>query len=384
MPDRPRRVKIAIATDWFAPRRGGIEAQLVQLAAGLAGRGHQVDVLTSTPGASDADGFGVRRIGRATIPGTQLALSPTIVRDLRRELERGYDVVHAHVSVVSPVGYAAAGVARSMGLPTVVTFHSVLRLKQHLLRAMDAVANLSSSAIVWTGVSQLVASQLRAALRGADVSVLPNGIDVGFWSTARTAPGRRGQPVTLVSAMRLHRKKRPRQLLSAFAAASSAFPVPALLRIVGDGPERAAMDRDIRALGLAHGPARAEMQGWLSPEALRAAYANSDGFVLASTRESFGIAALEAAVAGLPVIAMAESGSQEFLAHEGMHFLCRDDEHLAQTIARFVADPELRPRNRIDAGRLKRYDWAAVLSEHEATYGRAITRAAAAAPAVGA
>jgi glycosyltransferase involved in cell wall biosynthesis len=375
-------MKIAIATDWFAPRRGGIEAQLVQLAAGLAGCGHEIGVLTSTPGASAAHGYSVRRIGRTTFPGTQLALSPTMVGDLRRELERGYDVLHAHVSVVSPVGYAAAAVARTMGLPAVVTFHSVLRFKRHLLRAIDAVANLSGSPIVWTGVSQLVASQLRDALSGATVSVLPNGIDVGFWNAARTAQVRTRQPVTLVSAMRLHRKKRPRQLLSAFAAASSAFPVPALLRIVGDGPERAAMDRDIRALGLAHGPARAEMLGWLAPEALRAVYADSDGFVLASTRESFGIAALEAAVAGLPVIAMAESGSREFLADEATHFLCRDDEHLARTIARFVADPALRPRNRIDAARLKRYDWAAVLSEHEATYGRAIKRAAAAATAV--
>ena len=373
-------MRIAIATDWFAPRRGGIEAQLLQLAAGLAGRGHDVDVLTSTPGASDGQGFSVRRVGRTTIPGTQLALSPAIVGALRRELDRGYDVVHAHVSVVSPVGYAAAGVARSMGLPTVVTFHSVLRLKRHLLRATDAVANLSNSAIVWTGVSELVASQVRAALRGAQVSVLPNGIDFGFWSAARRqGTPRNGQPVTLVSAMRLHRKKRPRQLLSAFAAASSAFRVPALLRIVGDGPERAAMARDVRSLGLEHGQARVEMLGWLPPEALRSAYADGDGFVLASKRESFGIAVLEAAVAGLPVIAMAESGSHEFLAPEARHLLCRDDEDLALTLSRFISDPDLRSRDRGDSARLQRYDWSSVLSAHEATYDRAIKRAAGAA-----
>lgn len=375
-------MRIAIATDWFAPRRGGIEAQLLHLAAGLAGRGHHVDVLTSTPGATGGEGFSARRVGRTTIPGTQLALSPAIAGALRRELERGYDVVHAHVSVVSPVGYAAAGVARSMGLPTVVTFHSVLRLKRYLLRALNAVANLSSSSVVWTGVSDLVASQVRTALAGAHVSVLPNGIDLAFWSAARRDPAsRNGQPLTLVSAMRLHRKKRPRQLLSAFASASSAFPVPVLLRIIGDGPERAAMERDIRSLGIEHGPARAEMSGWLSPEALRAAYTDADGFVLASRRESFGIAALEAAAAGLPVIAMAESGSHEFLADESMNLLCADDEHLARTISRFIADPELRARDRGDPARLTRYDWPEVLSKHEAAYDRAIKRAAGAASA---
>lgn len=375
-------MKIAIATDWFAPRRGGIESQLFQLATGLEGRGHQVDVLTSTPGASDGVGFNVRRLAGTTIPGTQLAFLPTVFGAVHRELRRGYDVVHAHVSVVSPLGYAAAAVARSSRLPTVVTFHSILRHKRHLLRAVNAMVNLSGSSVVWTGVSELVASQVRETL-DAEVGVLPNGIDFGFWSAASGgSPPRTGEAVTLVSAMRLHRKKRPRRLLSAFKDAVSACAVPAVLRVVGDGPERPAMERDIRALGLNHGRARVEMPGWLSSEALRSLYATADGFVLASSRESFGIAALEAAVAGLPVIAMSAAGCREFLAKGSRNILCTDDSDLTDAITRFLADARLRSRDPNDSAWLKRYDWPSVLAEHEAAYGRAIRRAAVAAPAV--
>jgi glycosyltransferase involved in cell wall biosynthesis len=380
-------LKIALATDWFAPRRGGIEWQLLELAERLASRGHEVDVLTSTPGATNgaANGgaFHVRALDLFTLPTIGLALSPALFHALRKELRRGYDVVHAHVSVVSPVGYGAAVVARTLGLPAVVTFHSVLRHKRYLLRAVDAVARLSDSAVVWSGVSQLVARQVRAALHKAEVSVLPNGIDVAFWTSPRLARRRsETQATTLVSTMRLHRKKRPLQLLRAFAQAAARVRSPVRLLIVGDGPERAALDREIRDLGLMQGRARAELLGWLDREALRTLYAEADGFALASTRESFGIAALEARAMGLPVIAMRASGSNEFLAHGINALICDDDEELMQSIARFLEDAPLRARLAGGLVALERYDWNAVLLEHEATYHRATTRAAVAAGAV--
>jgi glycosyltransferase involved in cell wall biosynthesis len=376
-------LKIAIATDWFAPRRGGIEGQLVQLAERLASRGHEVDVLTSTPGAADGATFRVRALGLLTLPKIELAVSPALFHVLRRELRRGYDVVHAHVSVVSPVGYGAAAMARALELPAVVTFHSVLRHKRHLLRAVDAVARMSHSAVVWSGVSQLVAAQVRDALADAEVSVLPNGIDLAFWTSARVAPRRASMDATtLVSTMRLHRKKRPLQLLRSFAQAASRVNTSARLLIVGDGPAHGALAREIRDLGLLRGRARAQLLGWLDRDALRALYAEVDGFALASTRESFGIAALEARAMGLPVITMRASGSNEFLVHDVNALLCEDDEHLTQSMARFLSEAPLRSKLAAGAVSLDRYDWNAVLAEHEATYHRAMTRAAVAAGAV--
>ena len=365
-------MRIALVTDWFAPRRGGIEAQLVQLASGLSARGHSVDVITSTPGESRGAGYGVKRLDTLLLPGVHLAISPAIVGLLESELRDGYDVVHAHVSVVSPVGYAGAGVARSLALPTVATFHSVLLHKVRLLRLADAMAHgrLSASRTVWTAVSELVAGQVRDALPAADVTVLPNGIDVAFWRGARSASATRAAHVVLVSTMRLHRKKRPRQLVAAFAQAVRYAKTPALLRIVGDGPERPAIERDIRALGLDQGSSRAEVLGWFSAERLRDEYSAADAFVLASQRESFGIAALEAAVAGLPVIAMADAGCREFLDVEP-HTICRDDAQLSQAIARFIDDAPSRP----SPAAMERYDWSTVLAAHELAYERAIARA---------
>lgn len=378
-------MRIALASDWFAPRRGGIETQLLQLAERLGLRGNEVDVLTSTPGACGGTGFRVRPLGVMTLPRLQLAVSPALLHALHRELRRGYDVVHAHVSVVSPVGYAAAAVARSLGLPTVLTFHSVLRNKMYLLRAVNAVVDFANSATIWSGVSVLVAGQVRWALGEVDVAILPNGIDLAFWKAVPAKPlSRHSEAITLVSTMRLHRKKRPRELLRAFAHAVSRVNAAARLVIVGDGPERPTLEREIRELGLQDGSVRAEMLGWLDPEALRAVYARADGFALASTREAFGIAALEARAAGLPVIAMEASGSGEFLVHETNALICEDDVALMRAIARFVSDAQLRRRLALGLVQLERYDWNAVLAQHEITYDRAMKRALLAAGAAAA
>jgi glycosyltransferase involved in cell wall biosynthesis len=367
-------VRIAIVSDWFAPRRGGIETQLVELAERLTISGHDVDVITSTPGARDGAGYRVRRLEAAITPRSALALSPLLIPALRRELGRGYDVVHAHVSVVSPVGYVGAAVGRALQAPVVVTFHSVLRTKAYLLRATHALTGIGRSAVLWSGVSELVAGQLRRAFGGAEVAVLPNGVDLAFWNQAPRAKKNSG-PVTLISTMRLHAKKRPRQLVRAFAEAAERAARPARLAIVGDGPERETVEREARRHGLASGEVRVEVLGWLGRNQLRARYGDSDGFVLASKRESFGIAALEARAAGLPVIAMSESGSAEFLRNDVDAMLCSTDGELIESMARFMSDGGLRTRLGGPSS-LGRYDWDTVVALHEATYLRAMKRAA--------
>ena len=365
-------MKIALATDWFAPRRGGIETQLQGLAHSLAVRGHQVDVITSTPGAVDGDRYNVRRLTSGTLPLLDLALAPGLIGELRRLLRVDYDIVHAHVSVVSPVAYGAAMVAARRRVPTVVSFHSVLRAKRALLRLANLGLNLDGSAVQWAAVSRSVAGQLQSALPRADIAVLPNGIDLAFW---RQAPEERPhQDVRFISAMRLHAKKRPRELLRAFAAAVSGAALPASLVFVGEGPEEKALREDASRLGLlASGQVRFEP--WVSASVLRALYAQCDVFVSACDREAFGIAALEARAAGLPVIAMREAGSSMFLRDGVDALLCDDLSQLTHAIVRFAADRSVRLSLRAAPALLDDYDWPAVVQAHEAAYALARRRA---------
>ena len=363
-------MNIAIATDWFAPRQGGIESQLETLATQLAGRGHQVTVITSTPGPTHGTGYAIRRMSGPRLPLAGVAVSPSLGRTLRAAIGDHFDVVHAHVSVVSPVGYLAALAAASRGIPTILTFHSVLRLKQLLLSAVNAAVHLADRPVVWTAVSQLVAQQVRQSLGGVNVAVLPNGIDLPYWRERlrRVTPEAGG--VTFVTAMRLHRKKRARELVAAFARAVAGSRTPARLVLAGQGPELPALRRDIAKMR----PAAVHLVGWQDRSSLKALYAQADAFVLPTRHEAFGIAALEARAAGLPVIASRRAGCREFLQHDDNALLCESDGDFAVAMERFIREPQLRERLAAGETTLERYDWRTVLAEHERIYHLATTR----------
>ena len=74
-------MRVALLSDWYLPRRGGIELHLADLAARLAARGHQVDVITATPAPGPgpppacAPLVGVSPVGSASgesIPGVRV------------------------------------------------------------------------------------------------------------------------------------------------------------------------------------------------------------------------------------------------------------------------------------------------------------------------
>jgi glycosyltransferase involved in cell wall biosynthesis len=71
---------------------------------------------------------------------------------------------------------------------------------------------------------------------------------------------------------------------------------------------------------------------------------SADVFVAPAPRESFGIAALEARAAGLPVVARAQSGVADFVAHGTEGLLGRDLAALAEAVARLCVDTGLRER----------------------------------------
>jgi glycosyltransferase involved in cell wall biosynthesis len=241
-----------------------------------------------------------------------------------------------------------------------------------LLGASEALFGWSRKRIVLSAVSSVVAAQAARWLPETDVAILPNGVDAGFWRPAgRVSDAPTTSEVLFVSAMRLSRKKRPALLLRAFAAAHRLVngAPPMRLILAGDGPDRIALMRQAAALGIA---AYVELPGQLSREALRTLYARADAFVLPSERESFGLAALEARTAGLPVIAMLASGARDFIRQGVNGLLARDERELAGAIGRLSLDAPFRLYVAAQNGASPPpYDWSDVASLHEDVYAAA-------------
>lgn len=364
-------MRVALACDWFLPRQGGIELHLRDLGRALRRRGVDARVVTTTPGPDLVDDVPVHRVRAARAPGGGFAFTPrglARIHDVIRAEQ--FDVVHAHASVVSPVAYSGALAGAREGAASLVTFHSMLHRSAFLLGASEALFGWSRGRILLSAVSSVVAAQAARWIPGAGVCVLPNGIDVPWWRAGAGARRPDGE-IVFASAMRLSRKKRPERLVRAFASAvrfTAGTPAMRLI-IAGEGPDRRPLRRLADSLGIG---AMVELPGHVDRDGLRALYGRAHAFVLPSERESFGIAALEARAAGLPVVAMIAGGARDFIVRGVDGLLIRDEHEMARAISRLAIEGPFREylsaHNRAVA---PDFDWPDVADLHLKYYGAA-------------
>jgi glycogen(starch) synthase len=375
-------VKIAMLSDCYLPRLGGIEVQVHDLASRLTARGHEVVVFTATPGSRGERGGFVDRIDSVEVHRLALRLpfelpvNPLAPGPLRERLAGGgFDVVHVQMGVVSPFAADCTRVAIELGLPTAMTWHCMLGPYERFFRAAGYVRRWATSGVVMSAVSTVAAEPLRRVVGSAGVvSVLSNGIDVQRWAMSPDqAPVREpGDSVRVVSAMRLAARKRPLPLLRTMARVRSLVPAGIGIRveIFGDGPDRGRLERFVAAHDMGGWVA---LPGRVTREELRLRYAGSDIFVAPAPLESFGIAALEARTVGLPVVGRRGSGVQEFVRDGLNGYLASGDKAMAGSLARLICDPQLLASmtayNRRTA---PEQSWEAILDGAEAEYARAI------------
>ncbi|MGW2216165.1 glycosyltransferase [Nonomuraea sp. NPDC001684] len=359
-------------SDCYLPRLGGIEVQVADLVRAQREAGHDVVVATATRGEALP---GVRRVV-ARMP-FDLPVHPFGVGHLTRGISVVRpDVVHVHTGAVSPFAWMGVRAARRAGVPCVVTVHSMWDpVTRGLYRLLRLAFGWQRWGLVATTVSTAAAVPIRAvAGPGVPVRVVSNGLDLSGWAPAPGVPAGRAE-VHVVAVGRLAPRKQPVRLLRLLRAARARVPaaIPMRATIVGDGPARARMERFLAEHG---------MTGWVSlpgrysREQIAKLLESADVFVAPAPRESFGIAALEARAAGVPVVARAQSGVADFVKDGTEGLLGRTLDDLAGAVARLCSDAGLRreiaAHNRSTppvAG-----PWAGVLEGFDRAYEQAIAR----------
>jgi glycosyltransferase involved in cell wall biosynthesis len=352
-------MRVLHLTDHYLPTLGGIETHVAALANQQASRGDDVTVLTST--AATADGRHSDDEGPVTVRRVR-SVSEGLGVDFA-----SYDVVHAHLSVVAMFSSPLAARAARRGVPTIVTVHSMWNGMGPLPRAGAHVAGLRSAPVVWTAVSRVAADQLARHLPPCSpVEVLPNAVAVRARATTRVTEI--GEPVRLVSTMRIARRKRPLQLLRIFDALGRSTDVPVQLMIVGDGPLRPRLEQRLRRDGLQHA---VTVTGRVSPGTVLDLVSEADLYVAPALLESFGLAALEARCLGLPVVGRSASGMTDFIRDGVEGRLCASDLDMVGSLRELVVDGALRHRmsehNRTVASPMT---WANTMKAHDTAYAR--------------
>jgi glycosyltransferase involved in cell wall biosynthesis len=195
------------------------------------------------------------------------------------------------------------------------------------------------------------------------VRYIPNGIDV-----SRFLQGKGGGEVPVIGTVAaLRGEKNFVRLLEAFALLRQ----PARLVIVGDGPERAALEARALELGIA---GAVQFTGHLA--APQAVFRSFDLFALSSDTEQMPLSVLEAMASGLAVAATDVGDVAAMLAAENRPFVvARDAAALAEAMAALLADPARRGAiGNANRARAERdYDQETMFQAYAALFGGAPT-----------
>ena len=278
------------------------------------------------------------------IPSIGMSVAPFLLaraglRAARRLIAAGetFDLIDAHY--VYPDGVAAIAIGRALGLPVVITARGsdITELPDHAgprVQIRRAIARADALIAVSAALGERLVEL--GAPRGR-VRVLRNGVDTALFrptarATTRAELGLAG-PV-LLSVGHLIARKGHDRVIAALALLDDAY----TLLIVGDGPERAALQALADRL---HVAARVRLLGSRPHAALPALYSAADALVLASSREGWANVLLEAMACGTPVVASPIPGNPEVVrsAAGGRIAPANTPESLAATIGSLLADP---------------------------------------------
>ena len=278
-------------------------------------------------------------------------LFASLLPELRRlHALRPVHVIHAHSAL--PCGHAAMLLGRELKIPFVVTVHG---LDAYSTRQVEGYAGrwcarVSQSVYRSAGAVICVSEKVRAqVIEGAagpvKTAVVYNGVDPEIFSPPGSEPG---SPIIL-SVGNLIPIKGHELLLRAFAEIQTRFPLLGL-EIVGDGPERARLQKLAGERGVA---ARVHFRGRQSRRQVADAMRRATIFVLPSRYEGLGCVYLEAMAAGKPVVACRGQGIDEVI-EPGVNgcLIGADDnvQELVRALTQLLEQAELR-RNMGQAAR---------------------------------
>lgn len=372
-------MRIALVTETYPPEVNGVAMTLSRLVGGLRARGHEVEVVrprqrTELAGNEAASGdFLVPGMPIPRYPSLRMGL-PAVGRIGRRWREWRPDLVH--VATEGPLGLAVLHVAKRLGLPVTSSFHTNF----HAYGGHYGMRWFQGAALGYlrwfhnrTRLTLVPTAQGARELTEAgffNMGVMSRGVDTTLFS-----PGRRGaelraswgvgpdDPVA-VYVGRLAAEKNLGLAVKAFLRLRESEP-RARFVLVGDGPERAGLEKEYPEFHYA---------GMRRGADLAAHYASGDVFLFPSVTETFGNVVTEAMASGLVTITYDYAAGREYVRDGESGFLAAFGDADAYLGAVRTA---LAARGRWDAIRAAAREtmlgvtWDAVVARFEADLERA-------------
>lgn len=362
------------------PTFGGSGVLATELGKALADKGHNVHFITYQQpvrlNVFSANIFyhevRVPTYPLFDYPPYEVALSSTMVDVI---LHHNLDLLHVHYAIPhASAAYMAKQIVEKDGkkIPVITTLHGtdITLVGRDKTYAPVVTFSINESDAI-TAVSDNLRQETYKSFKiTKEIEVIHNFVDVGRFSKKPIDAFRRviapnGERI-LVHASNFRKVKRVQDVVRVFAGVKKEM--PAKLLMVGDGPERPAMENMVKYLGLGD-----DVRFLGKQEQMEEILVVSDLFILPSEYESFGLAALEAMAARMPVVSTNAGGLPEVNVDGKTGFLCGigDVESMTRCALEILQDDETLAKFKQNAfEHAQKFDIQNIVPLYEKLYSR--------------
>lgn len=356
-------MNIAIFTDAFTQMHSGVVTATVNLAKGLADKGHKVYIIATKFKIKKE--FSYKNVEVIRMPGIPSLLSPEFKltspysRKLMKYLKKK-DIDVIHFSTPLSLGLQAILIAKKLNLPLVGTFHTfsadkeflegihldfnlTIKLMQRFLWGLNRFYYNKCDLITCpakTTKEELIANNL-----SKNIKVISNGIDSKIfdnskWKKVKSKYNKNGKLLLFIG--RIAPEKNIRYLLNCFSEVVKKIPSTKLL-LVGDGPSMKETKKIIKELKIKK---NVILTGKIDYDELvkSSIFKASDLFVTASVTENQPMTILEAQINGLPCVGINIRGMKDLVQNGYNGYLTeeKNPEEFSNRIIELLSNDKLR------------------------------------------